>query len=303
MIGALIALFLVMVVGHLARRVLLPDPNIWSAGEKISYYLLVPALLIETLAKAKLSSVPVGSIAAALLTANLTLASLLLLMRPTLEAKFAITGPSFTSIFQGSLRWNAFVALAMAGNLYGDAGVTLASVVMAVLIPILNVQCVWVLRRYGSGQGGSLLRGLATNPFIVGIVLGLTLNFSGLSLPAPVMSALNMIGSGALGLGLLLVGAGLQLEDLRRPNVALMLGVGLRLVILPAIGGLAAVALGLTGTAVAVVVICLAVPSASACYVLARQMGGDAPLMAAILTAQTLVSFITLPALFLVFRI
>ncbi len=191
----------------------------------------------------------------------------------------------------------------MAGNLYGDAGVTLASVVMAVLIPVLNVQCVWVLRRYGSGQGGSLLRGLATNPFIVGIVVGLALNFSGLTLPAPVMSALNMIGSGALGLGLLLVGAGLQLEDLRRPNVALMLGVGLRLVLLPAIGGLAALALGLTGTAVAVVVICLAVPSASACYVLARQMGGDAPLMAAILTAQTLVSFLTLPALFLIFRI
>ncbi len=303
MIGALIALFLVMVVGHLARRVLLPDPNIWSAGEKISYYLLVPALLIETLAKAKLSSVPVGSIATALLTANLTMASLLLLMRRPLEAKFGINGPSFTSIFQGSLRWNAFVALAMAGNLYGEAGVTLASVVMAVLIPVLNVQCVWVLRLYGSGQGGSLLRGLATNPFIVGIAVGLALNFSGLTLPAPVMSALNMIGSGALGLGLLLVGAGLQLEDLRRPNVALMLGVGLRLVLLPAIGGLAALALGLTGTAVAVVVICLAVPSASACYVLARQMGGDAPLMAAILTAQTLVSFLTLPALFLIFRI
>ncbi len=93
MIGALIALFLVMVVGHLARRVLLPDPNIWSAGEKISYYLLVPALLIETLAKAKLSSVPVGSIATALLTANLTMASLLLLMRRPLEAKFASTAP------------------------------------------------------------------------------------------------------------------------------------------------------------------------------------------------------------------
>ncbi|MCU0819004.1 MAG: AEC family transporter [Beijerinckiaceae bacterium] len=303
MISALVALFLVMVVGHIARRVLLPDPGIWNAGEKISYYLLVPALLIETLAKAKLSSVPVGSIATALLAANLTMATLLLVMRRPLEARFGINGPSFTSIFQGSLRWNAFVALAMAGNLYGDAGVTLASVVMAVLIPVLNVQCVWILRRYGSGQGGSLLRGLATNPFIVGITVGLTLNFTGVTLPAPVMSALNMIGSGALGLGLLLVGAGLQLEDLRRPNVALMLGVGLRLILLPAIGGLAALALGLTGTAVAVVVICLAVPSASACYVLARQMGGDAPLMAAILTAQTLVSFLTLPALFLIFRI
>lgn len=303
MIGALAALFLVMVAGHVARRTLLPDPAIWSAGEKISYYLLIPALLIETLAKAKLSSVPVGSIAAALLAGNLAMAALLLTIRRPLESRFGISGPSFTSIFQGSMRWNAFVALAMAGNLFGQVGVTLASVAMAVLIPVLNVQSVWVLRRYGSGQGGSLLRGLVTNPFIVGITIGLTLNVTGLVLPAPVMAALNMVGSGALGLGLLLVGAGLQLEDLRRPNLALMLGVGLRLIVLPLISGLAAIALGLASPAVAVVVICLAVPAASACYVLARQMGGDAPLMAAILTAQTLVSFLTLPALFLFFRL
>jgi malonate transporter len=303
MISALIALFLVIVAGHVARRLLLPDPTIWSAGEKISYYLLVPALLIETLAKAKLSSVPVGSIAMALLAANLTMASLLLLIRKQIETRFQISGPAFTSIFQGSLRWNAFVALAMAGNLYGEAGVTLAAVGMAVLIPVLNVQSVLVLRRHGSGQGGSLFRGLATNPFIVGITIGLTLNLTGLVPPQAMMSALDMVGSGALGLGLLLVGAGLQLEDLRRPNLALMLGVGLRLTVLPAIGGLAALALGLAGPAVAVVVICLAVPTASACYILARQMGGDAPLMAAILTAQTLVSFLTLPALFVIFRL
>jgi predicted permease len=301
MIGALVALFLVIVAGHLARRILLPDPGVWNAGEKISYYLLVPALLIETLAKAKLSSVPVGAIATALLAANLSMATLLLLIRKPIETRFQIHGPAFTSIFQGSTRWNAFVALAMAGNLYGEAGVTLASVAMAVLIPVLNVQSVWVLRRYGSGQGGSLLRGLATNPFIIGITVGLLLNFTGLAPPQPVMSALNMVGSGALGLGLLLVGAGLRLEDLGRPNLALMLGLGLRLIVQPAIGGVAALALGLSGPAVAVVVICLAVPTASACYVLARQMGGDAPLMAAILTAQTLVSFLTLPALFVIF--
>jgi len=247
--------------------------------------------------------VPVGSIAMALLAANLTMATLLLLIRKPIETRFQIHGPAFTSIFQGSLRWNAFVALAMAGNLYGEAGVTLAAVAMAVLIPVLNVQSVWVLRRHGSGQGGSLLRGLATNPFILGIMIGLTLNLTGLVLPQAMMSALDMVGSGALGLGLLLVGAGLRLEDLRRPNLALLLGVGLRLTLLPAIGGLAALALGLAGPAVAIVVICLAVPTASASYVLARQMGGDAPLMAAILTAQTLVSFLTLPALFVIFRL
>lgn len=64
---------------------------------------------------------------------------------------------------------------------------------------------------------------------------------------------------------------------------------------------MAALALGLSGAALAAVIICLAVPSASASYILARQMGGDAPLMAAILTAQTVLSFATMPILFLMF--
>jgi malonate transporter and related proteins len=302
-IGALLALFLVIAAGHLARRFLLKDPAIWSGGEKISYYILVPALLIEGLAKTKLSSVPVGSIAGALLTANLSMAMLLMALRAPMAQRFSIDGPAYTSIFQGAMRWNAFVALAMAGAFYGETGVTLASVVMAVLIPVLNVQSVWILRRYGSGQSGSLWQGLATNPFIIGIVGGLAVNLSGLALPLPVMTGLKVIGDGALGMGLLLVGAGLQLGDLRRPQAALTIGVVLRLVLLPLVGGLAGIALGLTGTALAVVVICLAVPTASASYLLARQMGGDAPLMAAIITAQTILSFATMPALFLLFRL
>jgi malonate transporter and related proteins len=238
-----------------------------------------------------------------LLMANVIMGGALLALRPRMAETLSINGPAFTSIFQGIMRWNAFVGLAIVGNLYGNLGVTLVSIGFAVLIPILNIQSIWVLRRYGSGTGGSMVRGLITNPFIIGTLIGLAINFSGFSLPMPVSSALDIVGRCALGLGLLLVGAGLRLDDFVRPSPALAVGVAARLLIMPILGGLAALALGLSGAALGAVIVCLAVPSASASYILARQMGGDAPLMAAILTAQTVLSFASMPLLFFIFRL
>jgi malonate transporter and related proteins len=54
-------------------------------------------------------------------------------------------------------------------------------------------------------------------------------------------------------------------------------------------------ALGVTGTAAAVAVLCGAVPTASGAYVLARQMGGDATLVASILTVQIVAAAFTIP--------
>ena len=303
MINSLLSIFLVIVAGYAARRWLLTAEDTWNGAERITYYLLFPALMIHALAEAKLGSVPVLPVALALLAANMLMASALVFGRARLLAATGLDNPAFTSLFQGVMRWNAFVALAIAGNLYGATGVALASVALAVLVPILNVQSVLVLRRYGSGTGGSMLRGLVTNPFIVSTVIGLAINLSGLTMPVAVSMSLDTLGRCSLGVGLLLVGAGLRLQDLSAPSRGLMVSIALRLFVLPLIGGLLAVALGLTGPALAIVVVCLAVPSASASYILARQMGGDAPFMAAILTAQTLVSFVSLPLMFLIFRL
>lgn len=301
MISALIAVFLVIVAGQVARRWLIRDEAAWQGAERVTYYLLIPALLIETLAKAQLGRVPFIPVASALMLANVVTCGLLLALRHRMAERFRVDGPAFTSIFQGVMRWNAFVGLAIVGNLYGDLGITLVSIAFAVLIPILNVQSIWVLRRYGSGSGGSLWRGLIGNPFIIGTLIGLAMNLAGVDLPKPAASALDIVGRCALGLGLLLVGAGLRPADFVPPSAAMVIGVVARLLFIPAVGALAALALGLQGAALGVVIICLAVPSASASYILARQMGGDAPLMAAILTAQTLLSFLTMPLLFLIF--
>jgi hypothetical protein len=56
---------------------------------------------------------------------------------------------------------------------------------------------------------------------------------------------------------------------------------------------LACLGLGVTGEARTVAIICAAVPPASSAYILARQLGGDATLMATLITVLTLVSVFT----------
>ena len=87
------------------------------------------------------------------------------------------------------------------------------------------------------------------------------------------------------------------LQDLHRPSPVLIAGVLLRLIVTPLIGYTLAKTMGLTGNSLIIAVVCLGVPTASASYLLARKMGGDAELMAAITTGQTLMSMLTLPVL------
>ena len=98
-----------------------------------------------------------------------------------------------------------------------------------------------------------------------------------------------------IAIGLLVTGAGLHLEGLFRPNAAAALAVFLKLIAMPVVAAALALLFGLSGPNLVIVVSCSAVPASSSAYVLARQMGGDAPLLAQIITLQTILAALTMP--------
>lgn len=296
--GALVPVFMLIVLGFALQRMLLKDHVVWRGLEQLVYYVLFPALLIDTLARAKLSAVPIAGVGGALLLAVVTMAALCLALRPWLARSLEVGGPAFSSVFQGACRWQTFVALSVAGNLWGDVGITLSSVAMVAMIPLLNILSVAVLAHYAAPSRlawPTVLLAIARNPLIWACVVGLAINVSGIALPRPLHEFADALGRCSLALGLLVVGAGLHLEGLRRPNAAALLTVGLKLVVMPLIAIGFGLWFGLSGTSLAVVACCAAVPSASNGYILARQMGGDAPLLAQILTLQTLIAVLTMP--------
>jgi predicted permease len=226
------------------------------------------------------------------------LMSLLCLGLRPLLARFAVDGPAFTSIFQGATRWQTYVALAVSGNLYGDVGLALASVAMVAIIPLVNVTSVSVLAHYASSEKQSV-RAIAMtvvrNPLIWACAIGLAINVAHLPLPRIWHEVADALGRSSLGIGLLVTGAGLHLEGMFRPSLAASVAVFLKLILMPVLAVALALWFGVSGSSLAIVTACSAVPASSSAYVLARQMGGDAPLLAQIITLQTILAALTMP--------
>lgn len=297
-INALLPVILVIAAGYLVARSGIITGDQWHGVERLTYFVLFPAILFKTIALVDFSTMPTLSMGATLVAAIFTMAAIMLALRPAFLNVWGITGPRFTSIFQGVLRWNGFIALAVAAEFIGSDGVALVAVAMVFMIPILNVICVLVLSRYAGGEApttAKILRDLYTNPFILSILAGLAVNLSGLPIPSILQSTLTILGSAALPVGIVCVGAGLDLGALRRPGPVLMSGTLIRLLGMPLLAAGFAMIFGVTGPALAATVIAASVPSAGSAYVLARQMGGDAKLMAEILTLQTVAAMATIP--------
>lgn len=296
--AALVPVFLLIVLGFGLRRSIMKQDAMWIGVENLVYCVLFPALLIDSLARANLKSVPIAGVGGSLLLSVIAMSLLCLALRPLLAKAIGLSGPTFSSLFQGATRWQTFVALSVAGNLWDQLGITLASVAMVAMIPLLNVLSVWVLAHYASPQRMSwpvLLKTIAKNPLIWACIIGIAINLTGLPMPRPAHEFLDALGRCSLAMGLLVVGAGLQLEGLHRPGAAAMLTVVLKLAVMPLIAIGLGVTFGLSGTSLAVVACCAAVPAASNGYVLARQMGGDAPMLAQVLTIQTALAVLTMP--------
>jgi predicted permease len=136
---------------------------------------------------------------------------------------------------------------------------------------------------------------MVRNPFILATLGGVM--WRALYLPTPELGlkVLSIIGSGALGLALLTVGAGLRIEEALSTKIPVLVATLLKLLVMPLLMVLFLRLFGVTGQAFAVAVLCGAVPTGSGAYVLARQMGGDAPLVANILTLQVISAVITIP--------
>ncbi len=195
---------------------------------------------------------------------------------------------------------NTYVGLALATGLYGAAGLTLAAVAIAVLVPTVNLVSVVTLGRYATARPlgiSALPRLLLGNPLILACALGIALNASGIGLPGAIGEGVALAAQAALPLGLMCVGAGLDLAAVREARPLVIAACGFKLIALPLLAAFACSMFRVEGLTATIAILFAALPGAPASYVLARQLGGDAPLMAAILSAQLLAAILTLPAM------
>lgn len=292
--GALGPLFLLILLGAAIGYGRWPNADFWPQMERLIYFVLFPAMLVSTLATADVSQVPVGRLALVLLGAMGLFGLGLWYFRAWLR----LSPAAFTSVFQGAVRFNTYVGVAGAAALHGSLGATTAAVAVAIMVPVVNVMCVAsfvAAGTLGSASLGKSALALAKNPLILACLAGIALNLTGLGLPGWSQDTLELLGGAALPLGLVAVGVALRPAALLRFDRGVVATNSIKLLLMPAFVLCLAWALGLDAVSRDVALLFSALPTATSAYILARQLGGDAEMMAAIITGQTLLAMLTLP--------
>ncbi|WP_349572293.1 AEC family transporter [Azotobacter salinestris] len=287
---ALWPLFALIVGGYLLRRRNFLGEGFWPGAERLNYFVLFPALLFHSLAKAPLDNPALPRLAAAVLL-GLALAWIALLLGRRL---YGWPAARFGALVQGLLRFNTYLGLAALGSLFGPPGLALAALMLALLVPAVNLLSVWALTAE-RGLSIGLLLPIVKNPLILACLAGALVNLTGLPLPAGSERLLSLLAAASLPLGLLCVGAALQPRELAGELPALAWNCALRLLAMPLLAWAVARLLALPALESTVLVLFFALPTAPTAYVLTRQLGGDGHLMAGLITLQTLLAVASLP--------
>lgn len=287
--------FTLIVIGWIiCHRTPLARP-VWDSVERLVYFVLFPALLFHSIVRHPLSlSSALPLVGTGLgVTAVGVAAAYALKLWPGVDARLHASGA------QTAFRFNSYVALALAERLAGPPGVAWTALLVSFCVPLCNVAAVWPLARHG---GHGYAREIARNPLIIATASGLVCSLLGLKLPGLVDITLQRIGNAALPLGLMAVGAGLQLGALKEaPRLAAAL-LSIRHALLPALAVVTVVLLALPSGQQAVLVAFAALPTASSAYVLAVRMGGHGGYTAGLVSLSTLIGMVALPLWLAVWR-
>lgn len=279
--------FSLILLGAAIRRWMHLGEHFWSGIEKLVYFVLFPALLINALARTRLdlaAAVPLLATSFSTIGAGMLLG---LLPKPFSR----VPALSYASMYQCAFRFNSYIGFAVASMLFGAQGIAAMGIVLGAAVPVVNLASVAMLARHGErGAWREILR----NPLIWATIIGFALNVSGVALPAPAHVFLGRLGDASIALGLIAVGAALRLGG--SAGVGSFAGwlIAVKLVLLPVVAATVGTLLGLAGTYYSVVVLFAALPTASSAYILAIRMGGDGKSVAWVISASTLASMLTL---------
>lgn len=279
---------LLIFLGWFLRNKLKFTPEFFSGLEKLVYYFLFPALLIKSLMMAPISLNKAG---------NLFLVCLILSLIGW-GLSYAIkwfhqpTPLSLNSSSQCAYRFNTYIGLSLVPAVAGADSVAVMAMLVGFTVPIVNIIAVNSMAKQ---QGNNPFKEILKNPLVISTIIGLLLNFSAIDFPTFVDNTLDKLARSTIPLGLMCVGAALVLRNGTQQGALLSWMLAVRLAIMPVIAIVLAFMFILPGTTAQTLVLFAALPTASAAYILAVRMGGDARLVASIISLGTVISMLTIP--------
>ena len=201
---------------------------------------------------------------------------------------------------QGAYRSSAaLLGIALIQNIYGTSG--MAPLMIIGSVPLYNIMAVVVLAFFQPGQSGidgavlkKTLKGIVTNPIIIGIVVGLLWSLLGIPIPKILNKTMSSIGATATPLGLMAMGATFDFHQALGKKKAVLGAAFLKLVGWCALFLPLGVALGFRQEELVAILIMLGSATTVSSFVMARNMGHDGVLSSGVVMLTTILSGFTI---------
>ncbi len=302
-LNATVPVFLMMLLGVLFRRLGWIDEVFADKMNKFVFMVPLPVLVFQDLAEVNFDETWNGRLV--LFCFVITLLSIGIATAVSFLWKDRSVQGEFIQVSYRSSA--ALIGVALVTNMYGSA--QMVSLMIIGSVPLYNAFAVIVLslfrednRRIDRALLGQTLKGIVTNPIIIGIVAGLLWSFLRLPMPAIMEKTVDSLAGIATPLGLLAMGATFDLKKATQRGKPAFVATGIKLIGFCALFLPVAVWMGFRGQELAAILVMLGSATTVSCYVMARNMGHDGVLTSSAVMLTTLLSAFTLTGWIYVLR-
>lgn len=289
-------IFLTIVIGYVLKRVKLLDEGFVKTLNKFNFDITLPALIFLDLYEADFYEVWDTEYVIFCFVVTLVCILVILGLTLLLGKDKSLTGEFVQASYRGSA---AVLGLAFIQNIYGSA--TIAPLMIIGSVPLYNVLAVVILsftrpgvHKLDKKELAKSLKGVITNPILIGIALGMIASLTRIELPVIATKTLSNLAVLATPLALIGLGAGFEGKATMKLIKPTLLAASIRLVVQCAIFLPLAVHLGFTGEKIIALLVMLGAPTTPSCYIMAKNMGHKGDLTSGVVVATTLLGSLTL---------
>lgn len=294
-LNATIPIFLMMLLGMLFRKLGWMDEVFAAKMNKFVFLVPLPVLLFEQLATVDFSEVwDIKFILFCFVVTaiSITISTLISLLWKDRSVK----GEFIQATYRSSA---ALLGIAFIQNIYGTAG--MAPLMIIGSVPLYNIMAVVVLSVFKPGNNSfdkalvkKTLKGIVTNPIIIGIVAGFVWSALKLPMPSILHKTVSSIGATATPMGLMSMGATFEMKKTTSKMKPTLVAVFMKLVGFCAIFLPMAALLGFRNEEMIAILVMLGSATTVSCFVMARNMGHEGTLSSGVIMMTTLLSAFTL---------
>ena len=302
-LNATIPLFIMIALGYFLKRVHILTDGFLAAANKFNFTITLPVLLFTDLASKNFKET--FDLKFVLFCAGSTTIGFFaawILAKIFMKNKNNV-GEFVQACYRSS---TAVLGLALIPNIYGSTG--MAGMMVLGAVPLYNVYAVIVLQtespinKKGEKNIQRALKGIVTNPILIGVILGLVASLINIKFPTIIDTSLNYVARIATPLAVICIGGEFSFQNAFKSIKTSSLAAFVKIVLLPAVFVPIAILMGFTTEKLVAILVMLAGPTTPSCFIMAKQYGYDGTITSSAVVLTTLFSSVTLTLFILILR-